>query len=303
MAGFFGLFDYAKPGKGIEPDAPKKHPFFLFWELLWRKISRLVLVNVIYFAVLSPLITLVYMLLYTQLIESFPDMVYTPFASTLFSVAAWLLSHAPWLAYLLVGLSVVLYGPVTCGFTYILRNFAREEHAWLTDIIDRTKRNFRQGLLLGLMDIVVVVFLMYSISYTMGIVADSAAIGSMMTLSRYISMVVLVLYMFMRHYTYLLAVTFELKMIQIIKNSLLFTILALWRNLLVTVLIAVLVLAIFLIHPMVEFILIPLFLFSFCGFIGVFTTYPVVKRYMIDALIKKRGEQEDDSAEENLLNS
>ena len=39
-------------------------------------------------------------------------------------------------------LSIVLYGPATMGITYIYRNFAREEHAWTTDLYTKGISNF-----------------------------------------------------------------------------------------------------------------------------------------------------------------
>lgn len=50
MAGFFGFFDYTKPGKGVEKDEPPKPRFLLFWELFFRKFWKLVQLNLLYLA-------------------------------------------------------------------------------------------------------------------------------------------------------------------------------------------------------------------------------------------------------------
>ena len=53
MAGLFGgMFNYAKPGKGIDKNAPQKHRFLFFFELFFRKIWKLLGLNIIYFAIM-----------------------------------------------------------------------------------------------------------------------------------------------------------------------------------------------------------------------------------------------------------
>lgn len=58
MAGFFGLFDYTKPGKGVEKDEPVKPRFKLFWELFIRKFWKLVQLNLIYLLFCLPVVTI-----------------------------------------------------------------------------------------------------------------------------------------------------------------------------------------------------------------------------------------------------
>lgn len=57
MAGFFGLFDYSKPGPGVSKNEPEKKRFFVFWELYARKFFRLVIANLLYVLVSLPVIT------------------------------------------------------------------------------------------------------------------------------------------------------------------------------------------------------------------------------------------------------
>lgn len=58
MAGFFGLFDFAKEGPGVNKKEAKKKRFFFFWELYTRKFWRLVLLNLLYFALCLPIVTI-----------------------------------------------------------------------------------------------------------------------------------------------------------------------------------------------------------------------------------------------------
>ena len=57
MAGFFGLFNYNKPGPGVEKGAPKKKRFFEFWSLYFRKFWKLMQANLIYVLVSLPVLS------------------------------------------------------------------------------------------------------------------------------------------------------------------------------------------------------------------------------------------------------
>ncbi len=56
MAGFFGLFDYEKEGPGIDPNAPKKKPFFVFFETFFRNFWRFMPINAVYTVLFLPVI-------------------------------------------------------------------------------------------------------------------------------------------------------------------------------------------------------------------------------------------------------
>ena len=54
----FGMFDYQKAGKGIAKNAPKKKPFFHFWELYFRKFGKLISLNMLTFLFCLPIVTI-----------------------------------------------------------------------------------------------------------------------------------------------------------------------------------------------------------------------------------------------------
>ena len=58
MAGFFGLFDYSKPGKGVEKGAPQKKSFFVFFEILFRKFWKLIQANLLFILFSIPIVTI-----------------------------------------------------------------------------------------------------------------------------------------------------------------------------------------------------------------------------------------------------
>ncbi len=57
MAGFFGLFDYNKPGPGVKKNGPKKKGFVVFFEIYFRKFWKLILANLLFVLVSLPLVT------------------------------------------------------------------------------------------------------------------------------------------------------------------------------------------------------------------------------------------------------
>ena len=58
MAGFFGLFDYSKPGKGVYKNEPQKSHFAQFWTLVQRKFWNLVQLNLLYLLFCIPIVTI-----------------------------------------------------------------------------------------------------------------------------------------------------------------------------------------------------------------------------------------------------
>lgn len=57
MAGFFGLFDYSKPGPGVKKDGPKKKGFVVFFEIYFRKFWKLIVGNLLFVLVALPVVT------------------------------------------------------------------------------------------------------------------------------------------------------------------------------------------------------------------------------------------------------
>ena len=58
MAGFFGIGDFTKEGVGISKNRAEKKPFFVFWELFWRKKFKLIGLNLLYLLCCIPIVTI-----------------------------------------------------------------------------------------------------------------------------------------------------------------------------------------------------------------------------------------------------
>lgn len=61
--------------------------------------------------------------------------------------------------------SVLCYGPAKCGVTYVLRNYSRETHSWLSDIWDKAKENWKQGMLFGVLDCIIAAIVVFNLTF------------------------------------------------------------------------------------------------------------------------------------------
>ena len=283
----FRPYNY-KPTKGVDKNAPQKNGFFVFWEIYFRKFWRFLEVNLIYFVVTLPMLMYFFYIFEMYMAQLLGD----DYSTILIGVAffASLMDYIPqWLFNVLLAVSVLLYGPVKMGVTYVYRNFAREEHAWLSDIFDRAKKNLGQGLFFGILDFLVTVLLLNNI---IGSFTTAATAGLfIMRLSKYLSIFVLVIYGFMRHYFYILAVTVKLSIGQIIRNSWLFVIIGFGRNILTSLICMAVWLATLFILPLVTVVALLIMTYSLCGFATVYVCYPVVKKYVVLPAMEEEEKQ------------
>ncbi|MBS7316091.1 MAG: DUF624 domain-containing protein [Clostridiaceae bacterium] len=279
MAGFFRNF--SRSGKGVAKDAPEKKRFILFFEILWRKLWQIIGLNILYFIIVLPLMAYVIVFIMQSVGIQASDLA----GNTLFMIFGYILNLPPFFMWLLVGASAILYGPATCGLTYILRNYTRQEHAWtFSDFFERAKQNFKQGLLAGVIDIALV------LSCSMYVAMDTSALGSgqwYLVAFKYIALIVFVIYFIMRFYIYTLIVTFDMSFKAIIKNAWIFVILGFFRNL-CSVFFIVLSLATSVGYMLAFF---GLFTLAFCRYIAVFNSYPVIEQYMLQPIRRKQEEE------------
>lgn len=277
---------FTKPGRGIERDAKPKNAFFRFFELLIRKIYRLCILNVLYFICILPLICALITLGVTLFAIPAEVVAQTIFVNWMMRLAFWLPTPV---SIALVIISAVFYGPMTCGFSYAMRNLATEKHVWYSEFFTRSMQNFKQGFAIGLVDILVFTSVGLYISTDF-----SAMTGGMLyfySALRIAAVLIGLFYIFMRYYLYTITVTFALPLKAIFKNAYLFGVLGLWRNILVTVINMMSIFA-FASTAYIDMFLMATFAFSFCGFLATYTTYPVIQKYMID--VEKKADSEDD---------
>ena len=298
------ILDISRDGKGIskrqvaKPGSLKK--FFISYK---DNFNKIIFVNIFFVLGNFPLIFLIATLSgYTKLESQLPmyDIFQNlnPFFSgeqsgyslTLYALAG-LQSQVfvpTTLTYVFYGISALTFlsfGVVNVGTAYILRNIAKGDPVFTwSDFIYAIKRNWKQALPFGIIDILINAILIFNI-YNM-VANSSDFLGSLMFWS---NLVILIAYFFMRFYIYVQMVTFELTLFKIIKNSLIFVLVGLKRN----VVAFVGIIAVFFIEIMLLFgtggllmpfaVAIPLaVMFSSCAYMKVYASYFKIKEIMID---------------------
>lgn len=179
-------------------------------------------------------------------------------------------------------LTIFTFGPVCVGTTYILRNMFRGEGIFLWhDFWYAIKRNLRQGLIYGILDLFIMFLLAYDIFFFHLNFGNSVVMDMMF----FACLVLAVLYFFMRMYIYLMMITFDLSILKLLKNALLFTVLGVKRNSMALIgTVAVLAINYLLLALYFPLGVIMPFVcgFSLCSMIGVYAAYPKIKEIMID---------------------
>ncbi len=217
------FFNYDRPGPGVDKNAPKKKGVSLFLELLGRNFGKLVLANMLYFAVSLPVLMLYYviisMILGSVIPEAMGTVAFMQFAA------------------ILTLLVVMLWGtgPVSSGYTYILRNAVREEHTFLvSDFFEKSKQGFLHGLVFLIVDAVMLIAFSTSVLTYWRM---SEQMGGIYTALFIITVVTIVLYTIMHFYMYEMEVTFKDGIVRLYKNSFLMAIATMPMCLLIDVII------------------------------------------------------------------
>ncbi len=193
--------------------------------------------------------------------------------------------------------SVLCYGPAKCGVTYVLRNYSRESHSWLSDIWDKAKENWKQGMFFGVLDCLVAALVIFNLTFR-----PTAEMAAIMRVCKYVTLLVGMFYAFMRKYIYLMIVTVKLNLRSIIQNAWLLAFIGIFRNffsglanLLLWIVAYVLIMAV---HPFLEIVLLGMFLYSFTNFLSISACYPLVDKYLVKPIEEMQAQEKAKAAQE-----
>jgi len=267
LAGFPFFGNYNKPGPGVSKDEPQKAAFFRFFQLYFRKFMNLIQLNLLFLVPAAVVGFLIYL---------FGRLTAQPF---------------------LVNLPVILLSPFWAGMTFVTRNYAREEHAFLfSDFKDAVLANWKQFSVNG-----VVCYAAFSlISFCLSFYYSMSHKNVLFTVAFGISVAIMMVFLFSQYYVPLMIVTFDLKLKQLYKNALIFAIVGLWRNILLTVIFAVLVFLHYFLYLLaspltllINGLFLALFTFSFVSFLINFAIYPLIEKMMIQPYQEKTADQSE----------
>lgn len=289
MAGFFGLFDYNKPGPGVPKDAPPKSPFIVFFEILQRKFWNLIKVNFMFLIFNIPAILLgMFMMIFF-----FPNILPDALTNTELLASDVLLKFI--LLTLMMCVPMVTVGPAQAGFTYIMRNYTREEHAFLwSDFKETALKNFKQSTIISTINFLATFLMLWSIRAYLVIGAGNL----LMNAGSALMVILFIVFASMNIYIYPIMITFNLGIKQIYKNALIFAVIKFLPNVGILLLSAFIILLTFgMIIPFSQIFGIILYIFltvSLIGFLTNFYAYPKLKKYMISHLEVEEEEEEDE---------
>ena len=218
-----------------------------------------------------------------------------PFVSSF--KTAYINTTAVYVFYAISALFLITFGLTNTGAAYIIRGYNRGDPIFLvSDFFGCIKRNFRQGIAIGILDVLFAFSLVYAFSFWM---SRSGFMGSVFM---YMSLFMLVLYFIMRFYMYTITITFKLSVFKIIKNSFILAILGFKRNIVAVIgLFILFYLSLYIFFAIPSFgIMLPIIItFSVGMFMAGYASYPVIKKYMIDPFYSDEQQDEDDDGEDD----
>lgn len=252
--GFFSINRFDEPGKGVDKDAPEKRRFFLFWEIVWRKLGKLIALSLLYTVMCIPIVTI---------------------------------------------------GPATAGFVYVLRNFATREPTFVVhDFFDAFKKNWKNSLIVSLLDAAVILLLGTAIPFYYSAVSQSSFFYIPLAICLSGAFIAIM----MNYYVFLMVVSLDLKLRLIIKNAFLISCAAIKTNIITSLIVAVFVLGAYLTYPyltILYFIFMALIGFGFLGLVICFNSYRQILKYIVDPFYEKQSrvtpvdEQAEEPEEDN----
>ena len=279
-----GLFkiDFNKPGKGVEKEDLQKHRFLIFFDVLFRKFMKFVQLNLIYLIFSLPYLLILYVFspLNATVLATVEFNGIGEFVKTLTGDS--FIGFDLTLRLLFVFSVAVLWGtgPASAGGAYVMRNFAREEHAWvMSDFWDNVKSNFKQSMAVLFIDIVVIYLSMVAFNFYSMQYASSP--NQIYLIAQGILAFVLMIYTFMHYYIYQLMISYEAALIDLYKNAMLFCVAKFPQNIFFTVLAFGIVLGLFVflnVYALIAFVLIFTIV---CKFIIEFYTSNVIRTTVI----------------------
>lgn len=302
------LYDILNNGndkKGVEKtEDDGKRGIFYFFKLFGRRFGVMVELNILYLLANFPLFFLLFALsgyagktttapasaLFPALHSVISSGNANPLAASLYGIhgiqSTMMINTT--LSYVFYALSLLLiftFGLSTLGVTYNLRNIVKGEPLFiLSDFFEVIRKNLKQGIIMGIIDIAVIALLILDFTVYTGYM-------------KYIAIGIFVIYFIMRFYIYILIPTFNLSIFKVLKNSMIFVVLNIKRNIAaffgIAFVIAINIVLLDLYFPIG--ILLPFALtVSSCMFIGVYAAWPSIDEIMIEPYTEEKEEKEEE---------
>ena len=311
----FKLFDMNRDGKGVYEEENRKPTFLFFFKLLKRKLSHILRLNLMMLVQIVPILVFIYLYIGGTKTPTTTSLLYSTYygiskisPSAFFtglldmqSIHMGLPVFHPAVVIVLICLALLLaitFGWINVGAAYVLRGLFRGDPVFIVaDFFYAIKRNLKQAFFMGLIDIVCIIVLVADFIYFY----NRTGTSFMNDFMYFMIFALAIIYVVMRFYMYQMLITFNLSNFKILKNSLIFTVLGIKRNivaLLFIVLLIVLHIVVILMSLSVGIsipLILPLFyIMALMGFISTYAAYPVIDKYMIAPYASQKASDDSD---------
>lgn len=199
------------------------------------------------------------------------------------------------MVYSMLSLLLIPFGFVSVGITNVTRNLARDKHSFgFSDFFDTAKKNWKQSLAAGLINILLTAILLFGIFFYF------MSEGWFAQLGLGVCIVAFAMLAIMKYYMWLLIITFKLPLKSIYLNSFYFIFLNFKNNLIIGMVslcyYGLLLLAYFYLpYPLtlsLTFLLTSLLYPGFKQLLVQYLVFPSVKQHMIDPYYAEHPEED-----------
>lgn len=207
------------------------------------------------------------------------------------------------LAYSALSVLLIPSGLAAAGMTNVARNLARDKHSFgLSDFFETMKKNWKQGLIAGIINVIIDAITVYAILFY-GNPQDNSAFS---IIGFGMSVALFILFRFIKYHLWLLVITFKLPLKKMYKNCFLFAFVNWKANLLIGIteilLLAICVALFFIPYYIAWVVSIFLAIGVFPGFVNLLKQtliFPKVKELMIDPYYEQHPD-DDKQLRKNL---
>ena len=258
--GLFGHNFYAE-GPGVTKEQAKKRSYF---DILMRKFWSFVKLNLLYAICILPLAVLSFFLLelYGGAKEVFEAIAVSIKEGKLILIPV--LPFLPW----------IFTGPLTAGLTYVLRCYSRQEHAFIaSDFFEYTRKNFKQGTIVGFIQTATVYLFLTALLFYIKFLPIVFVVP--------VALFILLLLLSMSYYIFPIMITFDMKIGDIYRNSLIFSMAKFLRNILITIVVYGVNIILAWYISVIWLVLVALILLALSGFTTTYYAWGVIEKYMI----------------------
>ncbi len=298
-----------KDTEGYLKNEPKN--LVTYFKMMWRNFSRLFYMNIIMvlgnFPIFSALLAFSGIIsdrglsAQSSLFGNYMGMLnfseYNPVTAALFGIHGVQVETVvdnvgTYIAYGIALLVILTWGYTNTVVAIHLRNIVKCDHVFiLEDSKSTLKKNKWQALVVGILDLLIMVFIAYDLMFfyinaNTGDVFTSICLG--------IAFVIALLYVMARMYIYPLLVTFKLSTAKLFKNAFIFAMIGIKRNIVAVIGIAfILLINYFLlsIYMPIGIILPFIITIALIQFTSIYAAWPNIQKIMIDPYYNEDGSE------------